>query len=100
MEEHKTYETLGPPRTEEQLREEAVTDLRKRRELAGHALAYVTVNAFLVVIWYLTGAHFFWPAIPMFGWGIGMVFHAWDVFWPQPSESAIRSAMDRIARRG
>ena len=42
---------------------------------------------------------FFWPAFPMFGWGIGIVFHAWDVFWPQPSETAVQDAMNRIARR-
>ena len=82
-----------------QLREQAVEELRKRHELAGHVIAYLTVNTFLVVIWYLTGAGFFWPAFPMFGWGIGIVFHAWDVFWPQPSETAVRTAMDRIARR-
>ena len=89
----------GPVRTEDQLREQAVEELRKRRELAGHVLAYLTVNTFLVVIWYLTSAGFFWPAFPMFGWGIGLIFHAWDVLWPQPSETAVRSAMDRIARR-
>ncbi|MEU4295289.1 2TM domain-containing protein [Kribbella sp. NPDC026596] len=89
----------GPARTEDQLREQAVEELRKRRELAGHVLAYLTVNTFLVVIWYLTGAGFFWPVFPMFGWGIGLIFHAWDVLWPQPSETAVRSAMDRIARR-
>ena len=89
----------GPVRTEDRLREQAVEELRKRRELAGHVLAYLTVNTFLVVIWYLTSAGFFWPAFPMFGWGIGLIFHAWDVLWPQPSETAVRSAMDRIARR-
>jgi len=92
-------EPAGPPRADEQLREQAVTELRKRRDFAGHALTYLTVNTFLVVIWYLTGAHFFWPIFPLCGWGIGVIMHAWDVFWPQPSESTIRSAMDRIARR-
>jgi hypothetical protein len=84
---------------EEKLREQAVEELRKRRDLAGHVLAYLTVNTFLMVIWYLTGAGFFWPAFPLFGWGIGLIFHAWDVFWPQPSEAAVQSAMERIVRR-
>ena len=93
-------EPLGSIRTDDDtLREQAVEELRKRRELAGHVLAYLTVNTFLVVIWYLTGAGFFWPAFPMFGWGIGLIFHAWDVLWPQPSENAVRAAMDRISRR-
>ncbi|WP_329478859.1 2TM domain-containing protein [Kribbella sp. NBC_01510] len=88
-----------PADNDETLRKQAVEDLRKRHDLAGHVLAYLTVNTFLVVIWYLTGAEFFWPAFPIFGWGIGIVFHAWDVFWPQPSETAVQAAMDRIARR-
>ena len=59
-----------PADNDETLRKQAVEDLRKRHDLAGHVLAYLTVNTFLVVIWYLTGAGFFWPAFPMFGWGI------------------------------
>jgi hypothetical protein len=99
MDEKELIDRTDPPRAEDGLREQAVTELRKRRELAGHLLAYLTVNTFLVVIWYLTGAGFFWPAFPMLGWGIGVIFHAWDVLWPQPSETAVRTAMDRIARR-
>ncbi|GAA1599526.1 MULTISPECIES: 2TM domain-containing protein [Kribbella] len=88
-----------PPPTDEELREQAVTELRKRRELAGHLTAYVLVNTFLVVIWYVSGAGFFWPVFPIFGWGIGIVFHTWDVLWPQPTEASIRTTMDRISRR-
>ncbi|TCN31136.1 2TM domain-containing protein [Kribbella orskensis] len=84
---------------DKELREQAIAELRKRRELVGHILTYLTVNTFLVVIWYLTGAGFFWPAFPIFGWGIGVVLHAWDVLTPQPSEAAVRTTMDRIARR-
>ena len=90
---------IGPPRTDDELREQAVTELRKRRELAGHLMAFILVNTFVVIIWYVTGAGFFWPVFPIFGWGIGLVFHTWDVLWPQPTEASIRSTMDRIARR-
>jgi hypothetical protein len=90
---------IGSPRTDDELREQAVTELRKRRELAGHLMAFVLVNTFVVIIWYVTGAGFFWPVFPIFAWGIGVVFHTWDVLWPQPTEASIRSTMDRIARR-
>ena len=33
------------------LREEALLRLKKKREFTAHAMAYVTVNGFLVVIW-------------------------------------------------
>jgi 2TM domain len=82
-----------------ELREQAVGELRKRRDLVGHVLAYIMVNTFLVVVWYVTGAGFFWPAFPLFGWGIGLVFHAWDVLSPQPGEEAIREQIERIEHR-
>jgi len=87
------------PPTDDALREAAVSRLRKKRDFATHVLIYVLVNSFLVVIWAATSGDFFWPMFPIFGWGIGLVFHAWDVLWPQPSETAVRNAMDRISRR-
>lgn len=83
------------------LRRIAVTRLRKRRELQAHLLAYVLVNAFLVVIWLLsTPDGFFWPMFSLFGWGIGVAFHIWDVLiGSEPSEQAIRAEMDRLAHR-
>ena len=99
MDDRDLIDRAGPSPAEDQLRAQAVTDLRKRRELAGHLIAFVMVNTFLVIIWYVSGAGFFWPVFPIFGWGIGIVFHAWDVFWPQPRETAVQAAMDRIARR-
>ena len=65
-------------RTDGDLREQAVTELRKRRELAAHVMAFILVNTFVVIIWYVSGAGFFWPVFPIFGWGIGIVFHAWQ----------------------
>ncbi|MEI8406503.1 MULTISPECIES: 2TM domain-containing protein [unclassified Kribbella] len=99
MDDRAVIDRTGPPLSEAELREQAVAELRKRRELSGHVLAYVMVNAFLVVIWFLTGSGFFWPAFPMFGWGIGLMFHTWDVLWPEPNEKAVNAAMDRIAHR-
>jgi hypothetical protein len=83
---------------EEGLRREAVLRLRKRREFTAHVLAYVMVNATLVMVWALTGASFFWPIFPLMGWGIGLVFHAWDVYRAEPSEDDIRREIARIRR--
>ncbi len=30
--------------------------------------------------WAVTGAGFFWPVFPIFGWGIGLVAHWWTVY--------------------
>jgi hypothetical protein len=81
------------------LRARAEKRLEARRGLGAHALAYVLVNGFLVVIWALNGVgDFFWPIFPLLGWGIGLAFNAWDVLFPGPSEDRIRAEMDRLRR--
>ena len=82
---------------EQNARDQAVTQLKKRRDFHGHLLVYVLVNTFLVVIWAVTGAHwFFWPIFPIAGWGIGLVMNAWDVYWRHPiTETDIKREIER-----
>lgn len=83
-------------------RDRAVEQLKKRRDFRGHLLVYVLVNAFLVVIWAITGDHgFFWPVFVIGAWGIGVVMNAWDVYWRREiTEQDIRHEMEREDRRG
>jgi len=88
-----------PTSTEADLRALAVKQLKKKRDFYGHALVYVLVNAFLVVIWAVTSNadSFFWPVFPMVGWGIGVVMNAWDVWFGEDfREDRIAQEMDRI----
>jgi hypothetical protein len=79
------------------LRERAVERLRKKSEFRAHALSYVLVNGFLVIIWAVTGALFFWPVFIIAGWGIGLAFHAWDVYRRQEySEEQIQREIQRL----
>lgn len=84
------------PRPDDEIRERAIARLKAKGEFKVHLLAYVLVNAFLVAIWAVTGAGFFWPVFPLLGWGIGIVFHAWDVYRGEPSEEQIRREIDRM----
>jgi hypothetical protein len=81
---------------DEELRERAIQQLRNKRELRAHLAAYVLVNAFLVGIWAITGAGFFWPLFPILGWGIGVFFHGYDVYSRPPTEARIREAMSHL----
>ena len=84
-------------RSEQELREQALTRLRKKRDFRSHLLTYVSVNAVLVVIWAGTGADFFWPIFPILGWGIGVAANAWDVYGRKPfTEDEIRRETDRL----
>ena len=81
------------------LREQALTQLRKKHEFHSHLAAYLLVNTLLVIVWYLTDpSGFFWPIFPIFGWGIGLFFHGWDVYAGPPSEAKVRREMERLQR--
>jgi 2TM domain len=60
-------------------REVAKRRVQARRDLASHVGAYIVVNAFLVVVWAVTGAGYFWPVWVIGAWGAGLVLHALDV---------------------
>jgi hypothetical protein len=82
---------------EQQLREQAVQRLKKKRDFQTHILIYVAVNAFLVAIWAVTSGGYFWPIFPILGWGIAVVANAWDVYGRKPiSEDEIRRETDRL----
>jgi len=90
--------TIQVPPPDVELRQAAITRLRRKRDLQGHVIAYVTVNLTLIGIWFLSGpSGFFWPMIPMLVWGIGVVFNVWDLYSPaQPSEADVRKEMQHI----
>jgi hypothetical protein len=90
------YET---PTTEEGLRKRAVQRLRKQAEFRTHVVMYLAVNALLVAIWWATGVAFFWPVFAIFGWGIGLVAHAWDAYGPDRiTEQRIQAEIDRLRK--
>lgn len=83
--------------SEDELRRMAVERIHKRSDFKAHLLAYVLVNTFLVAIWAVTGAGFFWPVFPILGWGIGVAFNAWDVYRrPFPTEAQIQHEIDEL----
>ena len=61
-------------------RDQAIRRIRAKREFWMHVAIYLAVNAFLVVIWAMSSADYFWPVWPILGWGIAIVAHALRVF--------------------
>ena len=84
------------------LREKAIKRLKDKRDLQAHLLAFVLVNAVLIAIWVVTGpAWLFWPAFALLGWGIGLVFHAWNYFYgSRMTEEEIQREMHHLGGSG
>lgn len=81
------------------LREEAYKHVKARRDFVPHAIAYVLVNILVWTIWAFTDAGFPWPIFVTFGWGIGVIAHAWDAFFRRPiTESDVDRELARMTR--
>ncbi|NMO52856.1 DUF1707 domain-containing protein [Actinoplanes sp. TBRC 11911] len=52
-----------------------------RRGLARHATVVLSITAILTGLWILSGAHFFWPIIPLFFLFMGLARHARRGHW-------------------
>jgi hypothetical protein len=97
--EYKVYKPSNSDTAEDELRRLAVRRLRVKAGLWTHFAIYLAVNAFLVVIWFFTGAGFFWPIFPIAGWGIGVAANAWDAFGREPvTEERIQREMEHLRR--
>lgn len=86
---------------------------RRARELAQarywlrwHVVTYVLVNVGLLFTWWNTGMGYFWPAFPIFFWGIGVVVHYLRAYrrggygWiDRETERILREREDRSGER-
>jgi hypothetical protein len=57
----------------------------QERGWAGHITSFLSVNAFLFMIYFLHPSRFIWPLVPAAGWGIGLVFH-WITYTGRKSQ--------------
>ncbi len=83
--------------TEEELRQQAIRQLKRKQEFWRQLFTYGVVNAFLIGIWYfVSGRGYFWPGWVLLGWGIGLAIFAWDVFGRRGiTEDDVKREMDR-----
>ena len=83
--------------SEDELYERARKRVEEKKGFYTHIIAYVAVNALLVIIWAVTGRGFPWFVFPLGGWGIGLVFHILDVLvWQRKSD---RNAIEKEAEK-
>jgi len=68
--------------SDEELREKARKIAKKKSDFFTHLAIYIAVNVFLIAQWLITGGlgSFPWFVFVLFGWGIGIVFHAFETY--------------------
>ena len=62
--------------------------LQRWRDFLAHAAAYGLFNLIFVAVWAATGRGWFWPALPLVGWGIGLTFQHHANTWLGPITDA------------
>lgn len=55
--------------------------VEKKRKYRADVVAYVVINAFLIVVWAITGRGYFWPGWVLGVWGVFLLLSAWDLFF-------------------
>jgi 2TM domain len=68
------------PDSVQQRRELAIKRIKEKNAFKVHLVAYLVVNAMLVVIWATTGAGYFWPIFVMAAWGVGVVINGYTAY--------------------
>lgn len=61
-------------------RDLAIKRLKEKQAFKASLIVYLVVNAFLIGIWAVSGAGYFWPIWVLLGWGLGLGMHAWTVY--------------------
>ena len=99
-------EGSSPTSSEQELRERAIRQLKRKREFRDHLGWFIFINAVLWLIWALppdsadTGD--IWPAWVTGIWGVFLISHAWRVYRvleEGPSERQIEEEMTRLRSR-
>lgn len=71
--------------------------VERKRKFTADLVAYVVINAFLIVVWAASGMGYFWPAWVLAGWGVLLALDAWNVFYRRP---VTRTDIENELRRG
>ncbi|MGZ4380473.1 MAG: 2TM domain-containing protein [Gaiellaceae bacterium] len=99
-------QATSEPAEPDELREEAIASLKRKRKFGEDVIAYISVNGVLWLIWALTDRStdggLPWPAWVSLVWGFFLAVDAWRTFgrWPRSLHRPItEEEIDRELRR-
>ena len=91
-------QTPTPPPGDE-IRQRAESRVKQRVALISHIGSYIIVNAFLVLIWLITGRGYPWFVWVMVGWGIGVAFHIFGYITGSRGGAALERMVQREMKK-
>ena len=91
------FTPVEPP--EPDLKAKAEKRVKERVELLQHIGTYIVINAFLVLIWALSGAGYPWFLWVMAGWGLGLAIHIVTYFTGKKGEAVRDRMIDKEMER-
>lgn len=86
------------PYTPSELTDRAWAQARveRKHKLRADIVAYLVINAGLVVAWAATGFGYFWPGWILGAWGVFLVLDAWNLYDRRPvTEQEIENELRR-----
>ncbi len=78
---------------------EATRRVQKKINFYRTLTSYVIINAFLWILWFMTGSSYPWPVWVSLGWGVGLAFQALDAFALGVSDQQRRDMIEEELRR-
>lgn len=87
--------------SEDHVRDQAIERLRRRRGFYQYLASAIALNAFMVIIWALSGAGFFWPGFVMAGSLMALAARAPGAFGGgEPTEAQIEAEAAKLRGGG
>lgn len=90
------------PTSEERLLSErklARKRVEAQRKFRADLVLYVVANLFLLGVWLVTGAGYFWPGWVLAGWGALLLLDGWNAFLRRPvTEEDVDAELRRLRR--
>jgi hypothetical protein len=78
---------------------EATKRVQKKINFYRTLTSYLIINAFLWILWFMTGSSYPWPVWVSLGWGIGLAFQALDAFALGVTDQQRREMIEEEMRR-
>ena len=86
--------------TEEEIYRRARKRVEDKKAFLTHLVVYIVVNGALVLIWLFTSPGGYpWFIWPLFGWGIGLIFHFLGVFFFDRDTGWERAEVEKEAEK-